>query len=77
MRWKVHKADGGYVGECEGIAPEVAFCECMVGSGKTIDACNITAVAMLDGSYQISFEGLVYVLKPEQPGFHQGFRGPS
>lgn len=63
-KWSVYKADGQYVGECGGKVPEVAFCECMVGLGKMIDACEVRAVPLLDGSYQISFEGIEYLLKP-------------
>ena len=63
--WLVYRVDGQYVGECKGVAPEVAFCDCMVGSGKVIDACDIRAVPQAgEDFYQISFEGIDYILKP-------------
>jgi hypothetical protein len=62
-RWKVYDKDGVYIGECRGLAPEVAFGECMIGLGKNIDASSITASRMPDGTFQIVFEDTPYTLR--------------
>ena len=64
ISWYLHTATGQYIGESKAIAPQVAFCQCMLVLGNSLDPANLEIYEMDDGTYAIPFDGLIYVLRP-------------
>ncbi|HEV7698973.1 MAG TPA: hypothetical protein VGO43_01965 [Pyrinomonadaceae bacterium] len=60
--WNVHTFDGQYVGQCEALTPEIAFCQCMELSGAKISERDVRATEQRDGSYKVEHNGKLYVL---------------
>jgi hypothetical protein len=61
--WEISTLEGRYVGRSTAHSAELAFSQCMVVFGRSVDLGDVSAEQLMDGTCRLVYRGETYIAR--------------